>query len=203
MRPEDKDIEDISRFLQELQRESDRGLALVGAALIDDRLRATLTSFFAETPATDKLLEQPNAPLGTFAARTDVCLALGLIDSFEYSELVLIRKVRNEFAHKLHGTTFRSEKIAGYCSTLQTEVPDGTSPKAKEPRFRFTHAVISLAARLLYRPNWVARERRALKEWVSKEEMRWRVSAEEPPPKDGRPILGFFQNQRGFDVDKI
>lgn len=41
-------------------------------------------------------------------------------------------------------------------------------------------------------PNWVGRERRNLKEWVRNEDVTWRVSTEEPPPKDGTPILGFF-----------
>jgi mannitol operon repressor len=194
---EEEDLKFFSNFLRELQAESDRGLALVGAALIDDRLRATLAAFFAETNTTDKLLEQPNAPLSTFSARTDACLALALIDQLEYSELVLIRKVRNEFAHQLHGTTFLSERIAGFCSNLQSDLPKGPGLPPPNPRFRFTHAVVGMVMRLYYRPNWVGLERRKLKVWVPKEDVTWRVSTEEPPPKDGTPILGFFA-QGGF-----
>jgi hypothetical protein len=47
----DNDLKDLSRFLRELQAETDRGLALVGAALIDDKIRATLAAFFVEGPA--------------------------------------------------------------------------------------------------------------------------------------------------------
>lgn len=38
--------EDLARFVDELKRESDRGLALVGAALIDDKVGDTLKAFF-------------------------------------------------------------------------------------------------------------------------------------------------------------
>src|SRR4051812_16444590 len=96
---QDDDLKDLSRFLAELQAESDRGLALVGAAVIDDRLRETLASFVVEGPLGARLLDGASAPLSTFSARTDACAALGLIDEFEYGEISLLRKVRNEFAH--------------------------------------------------------------------------------------------------------
>ena len=109
------DLNDLSRFLGDLQAELNRGLALVGASVLDDKLRATLSSFFVECNAASKLLECANAPLGTFSARADACFALGLIDQGEHEEITLIRKVRNEFAHGLHGTSFQGEPIAGYC----------------------------------------------------------------------------------------
>jgi mannitol operon repressor len=42
----DVDFEDFSAFLREFQSETDRGAALVGAALIDQKLADTLRSFF-------------------------------------------------------------------------------------------------------------------------------------------------------------
>ena len=83
MRPED--LNDLSRFLRELQTESDRGLALVGASVVDDKLGSTLASLFlVDCKATPKLIDGANAPLGTFSSRVDACLALGLVDQFEY-----------------------------------------------------------------------------------------------------------------------
>jgi hypothetical protein len=109
MRPQDQN--DLSRFFRELQNESDRGLALVGASVIDDKLRSTLRSFLVDCKAASKLVEGGNAPVGTFSSRIDACLAMGLIEQFESEEITLIRKVRNEFAHGLHGTTFQTEPI--------------------------------------------------------------------------------------------
>lgn len=186
------DLKNLSRFLGELQFETDRGLALVGAAVIDDKLRATLEAFFVEGATGTKLLDGGDAPLSTFSARTDTCLALGLIDTFEHGEISLLRKIRNKFAHGLHGTTFQSEPIRGYCSGLKSDLPEGAGHPTNEPRFRFTNSVISLAMRLYYRPAWVARERRVAKEWVSPDEVRWRTIEDEKPP-DGSPVLGIFK----------
>jgi mannitol operon repressor len=174
-------------FLGELQSESDRGLALVGASVLDDKLRAILGGFFVKCNAAQWLLEHANAPLETFSARADTCLALGL-DQGEHEEISLIRKVRNEFAHGLHGTSFKSEPIRGYCSSLKSLLPEGAGHPTADPRFRFINAVVSLASRLYYRPEWVAKERRALKEWVDSEQVRWRSFESERPP-DGGPVL--------------
>ena len=40
--------EDLAKFVEELKRETDRGLPLVGAALIDEKLLETMQSFFVE-----------------------------------------------------------------------------------------------------------------------------------------------------------
>jgi hypothetical protein len=185
-------MKDLSLFLQELQGESDRGLALVGASVLDEKLRATLAAFMAESGAASRLLDAGNAPLATFSARADACLALGLIDQFEHDEIRLVRKVRNEFAHGLHGTSFQSEPIKGYCSSLKSHLPEGAGHPTADARFRFIHSIVGLVSRLYYRAEWVARERRTLKEWVSPDQVRWRTLDEEPPP-DGSPVLGVFK----------
>lgn len=190
----DDDLKDLSRFLRELQAETDRGLALVGAAVIDDKLRDTLAAYFVEGPSGVRLLDGADAPLGRFSARTDACLALALIDLFEHGEITLLRKVRNAFAHGLHGTSFNSEPIRGYCSSLKSDLPEGAGHPTNDPRFRFSNSVIALASRLYYRPEWVARERRTPKEWVTPEQLRWRSVDEERPP-EGSPVLGIFKKK--------
>jgi len=181
-------IEDLGAFFAELNRESDRGLALVGGAVLDDRLLETLRSFLCELPVAGRLLDEPNSPLGTFSARADACVALGLIDEAEHAEIALIRKIRNEFAHGKHGLTFATEKVAGLCSTLKSPLPEGEGIKANDPRFRFRNAVVTLLVRLYYRPKWVEKERRSVKEWVSADHVRWRSVDEELPPP-GAPVI--------------
>jgi len=127
-------------------------------------------------------------------------LALGLIDGSEYQEIRLIRKVRNEFAHGLHGTTFNSEPIAGYCRTLKSNLPEGADHPVDEPRFRFINAVVTLVSRLYYRPEWVTQDRRKSKEWVTAEQVRWRSFSLEPPPAD-QTVLGIFSG-KGPEPDR-
>lgn len=183
-----KDLDDISRFLRELQSESDRGLALVGASVIDDKLRATLKSFLVDCKAGSRLLDEPSAPLATLSTRIDACLSLGLIDQFEYDEVTLIRKVRNAFAHGLHGTSFQTEPIPGLCSTLKSPLPIGAGYPTASPRFRYMNSVISIVTRLYYRPEWVALERRVIKAWMTPDQVGWR-SVEESQPPEGVPVL--------------
>ncbi|MGB5080714.1 MAG: hypothetical protein WBO23_08220 [Burkholderiales bacterium] len=58
--------EDLAKFVEELKRETDRGLPLVGAALIDDRLTETLRAFFCPVPGclTTQTLPSVHSPLG-------------------------------------------------------------------------------------------------------------------------------------------
>jgi mannitol operon repressor len=183
-----EDLKDLSKFLHELQTESDRGLALVGASVIDDKLASSIRSFLADCKVVHRLVDDANAPLGSFSSRVNACLALGLIDQFEYEEITLIRKVRNEFAHGLHGTTFGTEPIAGLCSTLKSQLPEGAGHPTSDSRFRFMNAVVSIVTRLYYRPEWVAQERRKIREWVTPDQVGWRSVEESPPPTD-TPVL--------------
>lgn len=120
--------------------------------MIDDRLEATLRSFFVEGRPANKFLDEANAPLGGFSSRTQACYLLGLIDDFEYSEIELIRKVRNEFAHAKHGTSFRSERVQGLCSSLRSDLPEGAGHPTSDSRFRFTNAVVCVVLRLFLLP---------------------------------------------------
>jgi mannitol operon repressor len=181
---------DVSSFLAELSHETDRGLPLVASALLDELLARTLGSFFDEGKHSERLLHGATSPLGTFSARIDACRALGLIDDYEFREISLIRKVRNEFAHSKHGLTFNNSKIRGLCTSLESDLPSGPGLEGHSSRFRFQNAVACMALRLYYRPDWVERERRMVKEWVPKDMSRWRSIDTEKPP-EGVPVLGF------------
>lgn len=186
--------EDLSAFTQELQKETDRGLPLVAAALIDELLSETLRGFFIENGSPDKLLNGASAPIGTMSARVNLCHALGLIDDYEKSETELIRKVRNRFAHARHGLSFGDATIKGLCSSFSSPVPEGDAYPAHSPRFRLMNATICVVLRLYHRADWVALERRKPKVWVEPDFTRWRSTKEEPPPK-GDVVLGLHPQQ--------
>ena len=182
------ELKDLSQFLDELNKESDRGLALVGAAFIDEKLSNTLKSYFCEVDATDKLLSGANAPLGTFSSRIEACFALGLIDEFEYREINLIRKIRNVFGHSIHGMIFKDEKIKGLCSSLKSDLPEGANYSITDSRFRFKNAIVCIALRIYYRPDWVKLNQCKSKNWGEKYDAKWRSVEDELPP-EGIPVL--------------
>jgi mannitol operon repressor len=161
----EEDIKDFSVFLAEFQGETDRGAALVGAALIDLRLNNTLRSFMVSKAAASALLDGGTAPLGTFSARINAAFALGLLDDHEKNECHTIRKVRNEFAHRAHGTTFEDLGVAALCDRLQSNLPGGKVAFVGKPRHIFINAVVLISLALTYRAECVASERRVTRKW--------------------------------------
>lgn len=60
-------VENLQKFLAAIHSESDRSLALFGAASIDEKLAETLAAFFCRQ--SKELLLGKNALLGSFSAR--------------------------------------------------------------------------------------------------------------------------------------
>ncbi|MEA1015140.1 hypothetical protein [Sphingosinicella sp. LY1275] len=188
--------EDLAAFVSELQKESDRGLALVGAALIDEKLKETLRAFFVEGKVASKLLDQGNGTLGSMSTRIDLCNVLGLLDDYERREIDLLRKIRNEFAHSIHGLTFKSGRVAGLCSSLTSELPaDGDYPLT-DPRFRYTNATVCIILRVYHRPDWVALERRKVKSWVDNDATKWQSLERDTPPPGISPVMAIGRLRR-------
>jgi len=161
------EIEELGRFLNEFNKESDRGAVLVAGTILDERLKDILKSFLSDTKSTVDLLEGFNAPLGTFSARITACFSLGLIQKNEFEELNLIRKIRNEFAHTWDNTTFETDSIKDLCSKLPWLGPtefEATSTL----RHRFNAAIAILLADLLWRAHLVVKERRQERVWPNK-----------------------------------
>lgn len=150
----EEDSKYFSEFLAEFQKESDRGTALVGAALLGARLERILRNHFITGKSANELLNGGSAPLASFSARIKCCHALGLITDNEKQDIDIIRAIRNAFAHQEHGLSFESSKIAGLCSSLLSRLSgslEETMPYT--PRTRFIYAVIFNSLQLWYRPE--------------------------------------------------
>lgn len=159
----DEQMMQLGAWAEELQAETDRGAALVGAAMVDDRLSRLLHRHFLDTPEAEFMLEGPMAPLGTFSARTYAAFCLGLITRVEFEECRTIRKIRNEFAHALHGLKFTDQRIYDLCNNLKANRPgysiDGNA------RGLFVNSVILTSTALWYRPEWAAPYRACERRW--------------------------------------
>lgn len=173
----DADLKDYSSFLKELQGESDRGAALVGAALIDDQLDRLLRAHLIEGKVADSLLDGGNAPLGTFSTRLKLAYSLGLLSKLEYDEGDLIRRIRNEFAHGLHGLTFQKDKVKDLCLNLRADTPDGAR-YGNDPRKLYINSVVLMTLSLLYRHEYAAMNRCQTR--------RWSYELAEDRPRKGR-----------------
>lgn len=109
-----------SDFLQEeFNKETDRGAVVLTVSLFDNALTNLLKKHLAPVSASeDELFDGPTAPISTFSAKVQLSQRLGLISTRLARDLNLVRKMRNEFAHNVHGSSLDSGKIKDYLTTL-------------------------------------------------------------------------------------
>ena len=77
--------------------------------------------------------------------RRSVTHAFGLVGPKSFSDLQLIGKIRNRFAHRLEVKSFADPEIADWCSRLRLAdfVYMGEKPPS-EPRQRFIRSVVNI-----------------------------------------------------------
>jgi hypothetical protein len=106
--------------IEEIERQTDRGSALVAAAFIENRLRTAIETRL--DPKTNKkaitAIFQFSGPLGTFGAKIDLGHALHLYPSAVRDLLHEIRDIRNKFAHRQTPLEFDTEDIRNQCIKL-------------------------------------------------------------------------------------
>ncbi|HYX72596.1 MAG TPA: MltR family transcriptional regulator, partial [Nitrososphaera sp.] len=58
-------------------------------------------------------------PLGAFGARIRAAYCMGLLSKEDFEDLKIIKAIRNDFAHQLHGLSFNEASIAKKCEKLR------------------------------------------------------------------------------------
>ena len=110
-----------SGFFDELQAESDRGATILASVWIENLLERKLGTLFTKgNSKTRQKLYDLNGPFSSFSSKILAAYSLGWIDSDIFNDINLVRKIRNEFAHKLHGVDLESSKIRGLIDEFKT-----------------------------------------------------------------------------------
>jgi DNA-binding MltR family transcriptional regulator len=97
---------------------NDRAIAIVGPAFLDTLLTEMLINFLVDDGKEVRRLIEPEGPLGTFGAKVSACYGLGLIGETIKSDLRIVAKIRNRFAHDFRAN-FADEEIKSWCSSLR------------------------------------------------------------------------------------
>ena len=142
--------EDTRRFMEDFQQETDRGVALVAAAFLDDVIKSTLRQAFVDDEAAvNDLLAR-----GGFGGRVNLAYCMGLIKRTEYDDLKIILEIRNRFSHQHHPASFEEADVKQMCEKLNLKRYLGI-PRirtlAESARFRMIMAVSLLPSTLLAR----------------------------------------------------
>lgn len=95
------ELEAAFEVLETIIKESDRGAVLVAASVADSYLSKLFLASAAASDAdgTVKHLLRYPGPLSTFAAKSDIALVSGMIDSNVHGALQTLRRIRNDVAH--------------------------------------------------------------------------------------------------------
>lgn len=161
--PFDPYLKPFTEFLDDFNKESERGAALSATAYIDHLLERTLTAFLIPNDSGSALTSGFNAPLGAFSARIAVCHAMGLISEVEFKECNLLRRIRNKFAHAIR-MSFKDQELAGLCSSLQFSAKPYGDVKV-DARGKFTTSAVDVILRFTNRPHYVGQKALKYEEW--------------------------------------
>jgi len=127
-----KDLEEITRSLHELNTQSDRAAAIVGAAILDIALTHALKRYLHDWPKVTKRLFSINGAVGNLGPKIDLALLIGLVGEDAYNDLVIVKEIRNKFAHGLDVSDFKSDPIAALSNKLK--IADIRTFDGKEPK---------------------------------------------------------------------
>jgi hypothetical protein len=161
----------LTRTSMEILLQSDRGAAMIGGAYLEANLEAALKSALSDKGIKNKKGEiatqlfsllfddYSHGPLGTFSRKIRMAYALDLIGEHTYEDLVIIKDIRNEFAHNFEvknrpseGISFETQSIKDRCNQLRIAKDDPYAAykeyremmKLDAPRGKFIYAVLDI-----------------------------------------------------------
>ena len=102
---------DQARVFEELDAESDRAAAIIGGSLVEMHLTAALETHLRPDGEIFHELFRPGGPIGDFADKIRLGFMIGLFDRPAYRDLVIIKELRNDFAHKLTYRDFTDQSV--------------------------------------------------------------------------------------------
>ena len=138
---------DAARLVSDLETETDRGVALLAVAFLDDVLDLLLrASFVNDAEAVNRLIG-PGRPLESFGSRAHIAYCMGLLGADVYNDINLIREIRNDFAHR-QPTNFEQGDIRLKCNKLRC-VAGMLSENDCSARERFIASVVVIANHLI------------------------------------------------------
>jgi DNA-binding MltR family transcriptional regulator len=112
---------------------SDRAAVIVSAAVLDDVLKDLLSAVMVPEALAASDLFGPSQALGSFSSRVKLAHALGLIHESERRQLVLLARIRNNFAHLASDLSFATPSVADRCRELAPP-PELVPPRQVPPK---------------------------------------------------------------------
>jgi Mannitol repressor len=106
-------------ILSVLDNDSERAVAIVVGSMIENRLERALLAKFRRDKKIEERMFQPSGPLGPFSVKIDLAFLIGMITPEAHKDLLIVKNIRNAFAHNLGIQNFRSQSIADNARNLK------------------------------------------------------------------------------------
>ncbi len=147
--------EDIFKFQFILLRETDRGVALMAAAYLENSIEDLLNKYFIKDISSKENPFNKYGFLSSFSSKIDLAYMLGLISNKTKRELNWIRGIRNDFAHSADFKDFDEQTFIDRCNNLSSY----EKSKDLSPRDIFIDAVLRLSG-IIYKTKLDIEERK-------------------------------------------
>jgi DNA-binding MltR family transcriptional regulator len=105
---------------EQLHKESERGIVLLAATLLDENLELLLRHHFASK--SKKIIDplfDGFGPLATFSGKIKISFAFSIITDDEFHDLEILRDIRNHFAHQYEKASFDEQWIVARTRNLR------------------------------------------------------------------------------------
>jgi CheY-like chemotaxis protein len=146
---------------REVKKIDPRAAVIISAAFMDVWLRQLIADFMVDdSKAVDELVgteDNIDRPLSSFSSRIRAAYCLGLIPRDEYDDLLMVRKLRNRFAHGMHGLSVDDDVIVSWCNELK--IPKKIFAGKVHHWDTFLIAVSMLTSRLAIRAKGIGEKR--------------------------------------------
>jgi len=159
--------DDDKPILEEIEKQTDRGAALIAVAYLEERLVAGIKARIQNNDEIEDKVFNYSGPLGTLSAKIDMGFLIGIYDIELHKKLHAVRQIRNEFAHTPSPRDFNSQRIKALCgnASLSADImltdratrqqihlfyqPDGTAKTAFLNTIKFALMLLDLETKKL------------------------------------------------------
>jgi DNA-binding MltR family transcriptional regulator len=108
-----------NRMLAALEKETDRGKACVGDAILDELFKELFVARFIDDEKSVSSLLSDGRALGSHAARLKLAYLLGWIGPATFKDCEIIHRVRNKMAHDAEVDDFEHAQVRDLLANLE------------------------------------------------------------------------------------
>lgn len=109
---------EICKMFVSLEKESDRAVALIVAAWVDDALSEAIKRWLVDDKKAIEAIFQHDSALGSFSSRITLGYLIRRYSKAIHDNLHTIRSIRNDFAHSREPLRFSDQSVKARCDNL-------------------------------------------------------------------------------------